>query len=476
MVGPYQLKSYNFLGDSFEVFRLFQDEPFVFFLDSSLKGHPKGRFSFIGFDPFEIFQNKGSNSLKDLRAAFEKYFAYEQKKVKNIPVPFFSGIVGYFAYDFAFNLEKVKLKSQDDLYLPDCFFGFYDAVIAIDHLKNKLHVISTGLPERNFYLREKRAQYRLEKVIKKLSSYSAHQGAVIAGNRDGQNETELDFDCNFTKATYLNVVQKALEYIRQGDIYQVNLAQRFLFDARRHDVEIHAPELYQSLRRLSPSSFSGYLDCGHFQILSSSPEEFLHLRDGIAQTRPMKGTRPRGNNPKEDKKMKTGLLESQKDKAELLMITDLERNDLGRVCEYGSVKVKKMRTLEEYKTVFQTTSLIEGGLRSDKDCFDLMGASFPSGSVTGCPKIRAIEIIEELEPTRRAIYTGSLGYINSFGDINFNILIRTLLLKDEKIFFHAGSGIVSDSTPENEYNETLIKAKALKESLLSLPQMKKVGV
>jgi len=226
-------------------------------------------------------------------------------------------------------------------------------------------------------------------------------------------------------------------------------------------------ELYSSLRNVNPAPFSAYLDFGDFKILSSSPERFLTLRGSFVSTRPMKGTRPRSINLIEDKRLKEELLNSQKDKAELIMIVDLERNDLGRVCEYGSIKVTNLRNLEEYSKVFQTTAKVEGILHKDKDRIDLIKACFPGGSITGCPKIRAMEIIEELEPTKRNIYTGSLGYLSFSGDMDLNILIRTILLKGNKIYFQAGGGIVYDSDPEEEYQETLDKARALLETIES---------
>ena len=349
--------------------------------------------------------------------------------------------------------------------MPDCFFGFYDFIIAVDHTEHALYVVATGLPETES-LREKRAGERLEKISRRVEKCLSEEQTVCNPTEFfGEN---LDFTSNFTKEQYEKAVVQALEYIKAGDIYQVNVAQRFLFDAKSLGLDINSNELYRALRNFSPSSFSGYLNCGNFQILSSSPEQFLRLKNGVIQTRPMKGTRPRGDTIETDSQFQNKLLASSKDKAELLMITDLERNDLGRVCRYGSVKVKEMRTLEEYKTVFQTTSMIEGVLRSDKDCFDVLEACFPSGSVTGCPKIRAMEIIEELEPHRRAFYTGSLGFISFSGEMDFNVLIRTLLVKDQRIFFNVGSGIVADSTWESEYEETLVKAKAMCQAIGSV--------
>jgi len=283
-------------------------------------------------------------------------------------------------------------------------------------------------------------------------------------NGEGAKRSSKDVPkCNFSKAQYTKTVRRALDYIKEGDIYQVNLSQRFTYSL--NDQSLDSLSLYSSLRSLAPSPFGGYLDCGDFHLISSSPERFLQLRNGIVQTRPMKGTRPRGKTQQEDQRLRKEMLTSDKDIAELLMITDLKRNDLGKVCDYGSVHVKEMRTLEEYKYVFQATSTIEGRLREDKDCFDLIDACFPGGSITGCPKIRAMEIIEELEPTRRGLYTGSLGYINFNGDMDLNILIRTLVAQRDKLYYQVGAGIVADSTPLGEYDETLVKARAIAECL-----------
>ena len=275
----------------------------------------------------------------------------------------------------------------------------------------------------------------------------------------------MEIKSSFTEETYVQAVHRALKYIKKGDIYQVNLSQQFVWDGTGYPGKIDALELYKSLRRLSPSHFGGYFDCGDFQIISSSPERFLSLDNRIVETRPMKGTRARGKTPKEDDELREDLLLSPKERAELLMITDLERNDLGRVCEYGSIHVKAERTLEQYETVFQTTATIEGRLREDKDCFDLLEACFPGGSVTGCPKIRAMEIIEELEPARRGIYTGAMGYVSFSGRMDFNVLIRTLWVRQKKVYFYAGGGIVSDSIAQDEYEEILVKAKAMRRCL-----------
>jgi len=449
-------KSYDFKGSAVDLLKLFCDEPYVFLLDSSLRNRQRGRYSIIGFDPFAVYQKKKTDSLDELKTTFNTFKRPNQKSL----VPLCSGLVGYIGYDYGLYQEKIRLRSKDDLNLPGCLFGFYDCIITIDHFAGKLYVTSSGLPEKNKYLRQTRAQERFNKVLHRLSFYSSTNKKLTI-----RNNSNLPIVSNFTKQRYLDAVQKALEYIRAGDIYQVNLSQRFTFDAKKHFDSI---EIYRNLRELSPSSFGAFFKSNDFEIISSSPERFLFLKDGHVHTRPMKGTRPRGETKQKDKKLREEIITSLKDKAELLMITDLERNDLGRVCEYGSVRVKEMREIEEYKTVFQATSCVKGKLRENQDGFDLLKACFPGGSITGCPKIRSMEIIEELEPTRRGIYTGSLGYMDFNGNMDFNILIRTLLAKDKKLYFQVGGGIVSDSTPENEYNETLIKAKAMRVALESL--------
>ena len=455
----YEIMDYH--GDGMDIAGLFQHEPHFFFLDSSLFDSDRGRYSFIGFDPFDIFQKKGLDALTFLKKEYLKYFEKKQESIS----PFPCGLAGYLSYDYGLYQEKINRYAKDDLGAPDCFFGFYDAILTIDHEKRKLYITSSGLPEKNSYARKIRAEYRLQGILNKLRDREKPlrpSQTPRMSHRAQENQNDLDpaWKGNFTKEEYKKAVTKALEYIACGHIYQVNLSQRFEFDFS------HSPfnplEIYKTLRSLSPSCFGGYLNLGDYQILSSSPEEFLYLKDGRVLTRPMKGTRPRGNNPAEDRKYREDLSQSPKDRAELLMITDLERNDLGKVCQYGSVKVSSLRAMEEYATVFQATSTVEGILRKERDAFDLLGACFPGGSITGCPKHRAMEVIEELEPTRRSIYTGSLGYINFSGDMHFNILIRSLLAYKQKIYFQVGGGVVADSSPEEEYKETLTKAHAIK--------------
>ena len=449
----YTLNSYKLKASPLQIFDALRNEPNPFFLDSSLLSRSSGRYSFLGIDPFFILETK-KDPFNGLRKLLD---AYRINLPKDYP-PFCAGAVGFLSYDLGFLSEnKLIRKRPDDLKLPECHFGFYNTAIIIDNLKRELHIFTVGLPEKKYNLQKSLCRENFKKIHKLLLKTDYTPSAASWPNASG-NAAQIR--SNFSKEKYLAAIKAAKKYIKDGDIYQLNLSQRF--QAR---TALSAVEIYKRLRKLSPSFFSAYLDAGNFQILSSSPERFVKLCKDKVVTRPMKGTRPRSINKSEDKRFKKELLNSAKDKAELMMIVDLERNDLGRVCEYDSIKVSSLRELEEYSTVFQTTATVSGRLHKDKDRIDLLRATFPGGSITGCPKIRSMEIIEELEPNRRSIYTGCLGYLSFTGSMDFNILIRTILKKDDKIYFGAGGGIVADSSPEDEYEETLIKAKAMVEAI-----------
>jgi para-aminobenzoate synthetase component 1 len=446
----YTWKSYKLSVAPTEIFSAFKSEKNCFFLDSSLAAsYSLGRYSFIGANPFKIISAKNRDKLDLLRLELEKY---RIDHPKNSP-PFLGGALGYLAYDAGFLLErKLKKNIKDDLRIPDMFFAFYNTVVIVDHLKRIFGIFSAGFPEKGSNLQKALADENIrktEKLIFERPEPEKEAKARVSGLKS-----------DFTKFGYIAAVKKAKQYIKDGDIYQVNLAQRF-----SAQTNLSAVGIYERLRLESPANFSAYFDAGDFQIISSSPERFLSLRGDIVITRPMKGTRPRASDETQDAKLKHELLESAKDKAELMMIVDLERNDLGRVCSYDSVKVDSLRELEEYNTVFQTTANIYGKLYKGKDRIDLLRACSPGGSVTGCPKIRAIEVIEELERSRRGIYTGSLGYLSFSGEMDFNILIRTILKIKSKVYFGVGGGIVADSQPEAEYNETLVKAEGIMRAL-----------
>lgn len=452
----YLKETITFSGDPFVFLKAFEGEPYCFLLDSSLPDSGQGRYSFFGFDPFKIYQHKQQGDFDRLKKDFLVY-RFQDPSDDLLP----SGIVGFIGYDHGLYQEHIPLKSTDDLDLPDCLFGFYDCILTVDHVLNVLHITSSGYPELEPARRLKRAEERIRFVKDRLDHLSATSAPeIILPSVHAMND--LPGQGNMTKAQYTRAVQKALQHISDGDIYQVNLSQRFSVP---QETPADPLLLYQYLRRYSPSHFGVYFDGGPFQIISSSPERYLQLQGRTLRTQPMKGTRPRGRTPDEDRRYRQEILSAEKDKAELLMITDLERSDLGRVCEYGSVRVTDMRRLEEYSTVFQTVSTVEGRLREDKDPFDILSACFPGGSITGCPKIKSMTIIEELEPTRRSIYTGACGYIGFNGAMDFNILIRTILSHRNSYHFQVGGGIVAESTPEGEYQETLVKARGMQACL-----------
>lgn len=340
--------------------------------------------------------------------------------------PFIGGAVGYLGYDMCHHVEILPKTTSDDLPVPDCFFGIYDGVIIINHLNNTVYVASPGLlvdavPWAN----------EVESII--------HAGAV---NRSVYPEStlqmlkmestcpRLSMTAGSSKANYLLAVQQIKDHIESGDVYQVNLTRRFTAPFK-----LPPFETYLRLRHMNPAPFAAYLDYGSGYILSSSPERFVQIRNGRIQTRPIKGTRPRGKTHEEDLSNRLELINSEKDRSELLMIVDLERNDLGRICKPGSIHVKELFELEEYATVYHMVATVEGVLETDVDAVDCLKAVFPGGSITGAPKIRAMEIIDELEPDRRGIYTGAIGYIGFDGQADFNIAIRTIIIQQGQAFF-----------------------------------------
>jgi para-aminobenzoate synthetase component 1 len=374
------------------------------------------------------------------------------------------GAVGYFSYDLCHFIERLPLTAIDDLHLPECYFAFYDCILAFDHRENKVYIASSGFPELEEDRRKKRAEQRLHQMKEQLATTPPISASLLQENDDIVPGVALR--SNFTHQQYLKAVETAREHIAAGDIFQVNLSQRF-----EVDLPIHPYQLYRYLRHINPAPFAAYLNFDEVTIISASPERFLRVQGDGVETRPMKGTRPRGSTVAEDEALGRELTNSIKDRAENVMIVDLERNDLGRVCRFGTVRVSELCTLEKYATVFQLTSTVEGKLRPDKTRIDLLKACFPGGSITGAPKVRAMEIIDELEPTRRSIYTGSIGYLSFNGEMDLNIVIRTILAKRGKMYFQVGGGIIYDSEPEAEYQETLDKARALFQALRLSPKL-----
>lgn len=451
--------------DPVSIFYPFKDEEYGFLLESAAISKDIGRFSFIGRDPFLVIKSKGNRiMLIEEGVELEKrgdVFEVIRETLNNFKIrdtevsPFLGGGVGYLGYDLCHLIEKLPSHSLDDLGLPECILCFYDAVIVIDLILRRAFICSTGFPEKG-RMRIKKAKRRLGELLKKISE----QREDVPTETDPNPPT---ISSNFKKRDYLEAVRIAKQYIEKGDIYQVNLSQRLSASIR-----IPPFELYRRLRAINPSPFASLLSFGDVAIVSSSPERFLRLIGREVQTRPIKGTRPRGKNPDEDKRLIEELLGSEKDRAELLMIVDLLRNDLGRVCTYNSVKVEELVRIEAHPTVFHSVATITGTLRLDVDRIDLIKACFPGGSITGAPKIRAMEIIDELEPTKRGVYTGSIGYFSFSGGMDLNIVIRTFVIKDGVAYFQVGGGIVADSDPEEEYIETLHKGKALIDAVSSI--------
>jgi para-aminobenzoate synthetase component 1 len=468
-------------GDPAEFAATLQDLPYPIFLDSATgigsgEPHHLGRYSFFAADPLLVVRSKAQlteilenhtrrrvegDALGVVRAILREWAA---PAVPGLP-PFQGGAAGYIGYDYGAVLERVPPTRYDDLAVPDVVLGLYDWVLAWDHGRREAWLISTGLGPGGAPS-EDRARARAAMVRERLS-----RGAVVPQQpRSGPDRpmapsypvTALEaapegLRSTFTHRGYLDAVARVREYIVAGDIFQANLSQRLQAPLGE------APfELYRRLRRRNPAPFAAYFECGDLTILSASPERFLRLDErGSVETRPIKGTRPRGLGPMHDAAIGRALAESEKDRAENVMIVDLLRNDLSRVCRPGSVRVPELFALEHHPTVHHLVSTVVGELAPGADAVDLIRATFPGGSITGAPKVRAMEIIAELEPTRRGVYCGSVGYLSRTGAMDTSIVIRTFVRVGEEVYFQAGGGIVADSDPELEYRETLDKARGL---------------
>jgi para-aminobenzoate synthetase component 1 len=474
------LKKIDVAADAVFLYERLQSGPYSFFLDTGMKSPGLGHHSFVGADPFLLFETKDDlititsngrrqnitgSPLKELKRLLAEY----QMPPVDTGLPFNGGAVGFFSYDLGRQIEVIPDRSADDLELPDCQLGFYDVLAAVNHLTGEVFVVSTGLPEKDPELAFRRAEKRLAETEKLLcgpesqkDARPAPAGIATPGrifSYPERQEISLP-QSHFTQESYCSAVQKAIDYIASGDIFQVNLSQRFSI---RQTTD--SWKLYKKLREINPAPFAAFLSFADVEVISASPERFLKVTGKQVETRPIKGTRPRGKTKAEDALMRRELWESIKDRAELVMIVDMERNDLGRVCKIGSVKVPELYRLEEYATVFHLVSTVVGELPEDKTTMDLLEAAFPGGSISGAPKIRSMEIIEELEPVRRGIYTGSIGYIGFDGDADLNIVIRTIIARHGRFYFQVGGGITADSNPYAEYIETLDKARALMKAL-----------
>jgi len=446
----------------------------VYLLESVERGESLGRHSFIGLDTLLSFEVVGDSCTiitdgQETVLSGEDPLQLLASTLQNMKVAqieelegFFGGAVGYFGYDTVRRLEKLPKLAQDDINIPESKFLITRCVIAVDHVTKQVRaavLISRGEnPLQSFELGKgylKSILTRLQKgTIKPAKPVSVAAGA---------------FQSNLTKESYMEMVDRAKEYIKAGDIFQVVLSQRLTCPVQDEPFEV-----YRRLRVINPSPYLYYLDLGEAKLIGSSPEMLVRVKGSEVETCPIAGTNPRGKSEKEDRALAQELISNPKERAEHIMLVDLSRNDLGRVCSYGSVKVEQMMEIERFSHVMHIVSRVKGRLKPDLTAFDALKVCFPAGTLSGAPKIRAMEIIEELEPTRRGPYGGAIGYLSFGGDLDSCITIRTIMIKGDTAYIQAGAGIVADSDPEKEYEETLNKARALMTALNPVQEEKNV--
>jgi len=427
--------------DPWDVARKLAHLPHLLFLDSADRHPERGRHSYVTADPVEFLHE------------YEPTIQPGKQPYRTDLPPFQGGLAGLFGYGLGRTFEAIPNHRIDDLTTPDIALGHYDFVVSFDHTQHRAWIIVLTSAKRLNQIRE-----LLDVSIPERFAISIQQ-AEPQGPQFSLPGYRF-VTSNFSPNGYRDAVRRAIEYVHAGDVFQVNIAQRLLAPLHEHPLE-----LYGRLRERNPAPFACYFDAGDFQIVSASPERFLKVTDGEVITQPIKGTRPRGRTPEEDAVLLHDLVTNPKDRAENVMIVDLLRNDLGRVCEFGSVMVPKVCEVETYRFVHHLVSEVRGKLRVGKTPFDLLRAAFPGGSVTGAPKVRAMEIIAELEPTARGPYCGSVGFIGFNGCMDTNILIRTFTAGNGWLQFPVGGGIVADSDPDREYEETLHKAAGLLRAL-----------
>jgi anthranilate synthase component 1 len=436
---------------------------YAFLLESVEGGEKWGRYSFLGTEPSVVFMSKGANieiiengkreihegnPIDSLRQLLSRY-----RPVVSPDLPrFHGGAVGYFGYDIVRFIEKLPEIGRDELELWDSVFMITDSVLVFDNINHKIKIIS------NAYVSDHRdpkgaytkAVEKIEAIIEKLRS------PVSLYKADKKKMGGVEFKSNFKPEEFMEAVEKTKEYIQAGDIIQAVISQRW-----RTRLEVSPFDLYRALRVLNPSPYMFYIKTGDDFLVGSSPEVMVRVEGDRIETRPIAGTRPRGIDEKEDVRLEEELLSDPKERAEHIMLVDLARNDMGRVAEIGTVKVNELMGVEKYSHVMHIVSNVIARLKSEKDAFDVIMATFPAGTLSGAPKVRAMEIIEEMEPSRRGVYGGAVGYFSFSGNMDTCITIRTFVIKGDEIFIQAGAGIVADSDPEREYNETVNKVKAL---------------
>ena len=439
---------------------------FSFLLESVEGGERLARYSILGSDPSLIFSSKGgritvtegkvssnfvtkTDPIDELKKILSRYkFVH----VKGLP-RFSGGLIGFFGYDMVRFIENIPSKNTDDLNLPDSIFMLTDTLLIFDHVDHKIKIVSNvhvdGDPARVY----DRAVKNIDKIISQIRGPMPKIDYALFSKKRPHPSL---LKSNVTKAQFEAMVNKAKEYITDGDIIQTVLSQRM-----KLSIDCHPFQVYRALRSINPSPYMYYLKFNDLFLVGSSPEIMVRCEDGLAEVRPIAGTCVRGASEKEDEALVKDLLSDPKERAEHIMLVDLGRNDIGRVCEFNTIKVSELMGIEKYSHVMHIVSDVSGRLKKGNDLFDLFKATFPAGTVTGAPKVRAMEIIEELENLRRGPYAGSVGYFSFSGNLDMCITIRTIVIKDKTAYIQAGAGLVADSIPEKEYEETLNKAKAL---------------
>lgn len=451
----------------------FSNLPRVCLLESAKLIPSLGRYSFLMADPFQVseFSADSGDPFQETKDILDRC---KSQTLSDLP-PFQGGAAGLFSYELGHYYEKIPKAKYQDFAIPNLSLGFYDVVLAWDHELQRAWLISHGWPEMDSKLREQRAKKRLDFFHALLESSHEENRHITANWRkltpvkpksvSYPSPFGERWSGNFSREQYREAVARAIEYIYAGDIFQVNLSQRWL-----HPATCSSLELYHTLRQVNPAPFAAYIDLGQQQLLSASPERFLRMQNRQVETRPIKGTRSRSTHPILDLYIGDSLSESRKDRAENLMIVDLLRNDLSRVCEPDSVRVTQLCEVERYQYVLHLVSAVEGKLQEPNTAMNLIEATFPGGSITGAPKIRAMEIISELEPTTRGAYCGSLGYLGFDGTMDWNIAIRTITASEGWWQVQAGGGVVADSVPESEEIETWHKAEGLVKAIEAVSQ------
>lgn len=457
---------YNDTETPISVFKkVCEPSEYAFLLESVEMEEKIGRYSFLGLSPMTTFRVSGKQIEVVTNGRVERFEGepirflndwiarYKPEPVPGLP-PFQCGLIGYFGYDTVRWFEDIPRTKPDPLLLPDCFLMAADRVIVFDHVKHTVSVIVSVFLDEGDDPAElyDTARERIDWIVRRMSEI------VLAPGRLGQSGPGggVSTGSNTTPEEFERMVERAKEYIHAGDIFQVVLSQRF-----STEIEGDPFNVYRALRRVNPSPYMFYLKLGDLKVAGSSPEVLVRVQNGVAVTRPLAGTRPRGETPEQDLLLEKELLADPKERAEHVMLVDLGRNDLGRICNYGSVRVTEQMQIERYSHVMHIVSNVEGDVQPGVPALEVLGACFPAGTVSGAPKVRAMEIIDELETESRGIYAGAVGYIDFSGNLDFCIAIRTIVIKGRTAYLQAGAGIVADSDPKGEYRETINKSKAL---------------